>query len=60
MFGSSLSNEYVLISEHFALSKEEMWELARSGIECIFGGEDEKVRLRGVMDMWRLRGDHSV
>jgi len=49
VFGSSLSNEYVLISKHFNLSEDEVWELARSGIDCIFGGEEEKERLRKIM-----------
>jgi adenosine deaminase len=38
-----------LIREHFDLSDTEVIELARSGIECIFGGEAEKTRLREMM-----------
>jgi len=49
VFGSKLSNEYVLISKHFNLSEDEVWELARCGIDCIFGGEAEKERLRRLM-----------
>jgi len=49
VFGSSLSHEYELIREHFSLSDAELMELARSGIECIFGGEEEKKRLRECM-----------
>lgn len=47
--GSALSNEYALIAEHFGLNAAEVCELARSGIETIFGGEEEKERLRKVM-----------
>jgi len=49
VFGSPLSNEYVLIKQHFGLSDEEVKKLARSGIECIFGGDEEKERLRQLM-----------
>lgn len=46
-----MSNEYVLIAEHFGLEPREVYELAQSGIETIFGGDDEKERLRKLM--WR-------
>jgi adenosine deaminase len=49
VFGSALSNEYALAREHFNLSVEEILALARSGIECIFGGKREKERLRAMM-----------
>ena len=49
MFGSPLSNEYALAKEHFNLSNDEILALARSGIECIFGGDEEKERLRTIM-----------
>ncbi|KAL7626054.1 hypothetical protein AAE478_002824 [Parahypoxylon ruwenzoriense] len=49
VFGSPLSNEWRLIQEHFRLRREEILGLARKGIEVIFGGEDEKARLRGIM-----------
>lgn len=47
--GSALSNEYALIAEHFSLQPKEVYELAQSGIETIFGGDDEKDRLRKLM-----------
>ncbi|KFY64150.1 hypothetical protein V496_03448 [Pseudogymnoascus sp. VKM F-4515 (FW-2607)] len=49
--GSALSNEYALIAEHFGLEPREVYELAQSGIETVFGGDDEKERLRKLM--WR-------
>lgn len=49
VFGSSLSNEYALIQQHFSLNDAELTELARSGIDSIFGGEEEKERLRRTM-----------
>lgn len=49
VFGSTLSNEYALIAEHFSLTKAEICKLARSCIDTIFGGEEEKDRLRKLM-----------
>lgn len=49
VFGSPLSNEYRLAAEHFGLSDDQVRELARQGIESIFGGEEEKARLRELM-----------
>ncbi|KAH8668362.1 hypothetical protein BX600DRAFT_496449 [Xylariales sp. PMI_506] len=49
VFGSPVSNEWRLIEEHFKLSREELFGLARKGIDVIFGGEEEKQRLREVM-----------
>ncbi|KAK6581468.1 hypothetical protein PZA11_006159 [Diplocarpon coronariae] len=51
VFGSRLSNEYALITEHFGLSRTEVCDLARSAVDTIFGGDEEKARLRGLM--WR-------
>ncbi|KAK3938347.1 hypothetical protein QBC46DRAFT_460289 [Diplogelasinospora grovesii] len=49
VFGSPLSNEYALVAEHFRLDRTEICALARGAIEVIFGGEEEKERLRGIM-----------
>lgn len=49
IFGSPLSNEYRLIAKHFGLSETEIRTLARKGINVIFGGEEEKQRLRQMM-----------
>jgi adenosine deaminase len=49
VFGSSLSNEYSLISEHFGLTKKALCEVARSAIDTIFGSEEDKERLRKLM-----------
>ncbi len=53
VFGSTLSNEYLLVAEHFNLSRRDLLELCGRGIETIFGGEGEKSRLRGLMTGWR-------
>ncbi|KAK4650340.1 hypothetical protein QC762_706560 [Podospora pseudocomata] len=49
VFGSPLSNEYALVAKHFGLGRREICNLARKGIDVIFGGEEEKERLRKIM-----------
>ncbi|KJZ76248.1 hypothetical protein HIM_04330 [Hirsutella minnesotensis 3608] len=49
VFGSSLSNEYRLVAQHFDLDRSRICDLARQAIDSIFGGEEEKVRLREIM-----------
>jgi adenosine deaminase len=52
VFGSPLSNEYRLVAQHFALDKQAICDLAKQPIDGIFGGEEEKERLRRIM--WTL------
>ncbi|KAF4341042.1 adenosine deaminase [Fusarium beomiforme] len=49
VFGSPLSNEYRLVAQHFGLDRKAICELARQPIDGIFGGEQEKERLRHIM-----------
>ncbi|KAG6037494.1 hypothetical protein E4U41_005073 [Claviceps citrina] len=49
VFGSPLSNEYRLVAQHFHLDRAQICQLARQGIDGIFGGEKEKQRLRKIM-----------
>ncbi|GAP89984.1 putative adenosine deaminase [Rosellinia necatrix] len=49
VFGSPVSNEWALIQEHFHLGREDILDLARKGVDVIFGGEEQKARLRGIM-----------
>ncbi|KAL3423815.1 adenosine deaminase [Phlyctema vagabunda] len=49
VFGSKLSNEYALIAEHFDLGRQQICELARSGIDTIFAEETVKAKLRDSM-----------
>ncbi|KAK8065830.1 adenosine deaminase [Apiospora hydei] len=49
VFGSPVSNEWRLIQQHFRLTRAELLGLARKGIDVIFGGEEEKQRLRSIM-----------
>ncbi|TGJ81540.1 hypothetical protein E0Z10_g7224 [Xylaria hypoxylon] len=49
VFGSPVSNEWALIQEHFHLDREDILDLARKGIDVIFGGDVQKARLRKIM-----------
>ncbi|KAH8129115.1 hypothetical protein ACSS6W_008494 [Trichoderma asperelloides] len=49
IFGSPLSNEYRLAAKHFNLDSRQICALARESIDFIFGGEEEKERLRRIM-----------
>ncbi|KAL2201099.1 hypothetical protein P885DRAFT_73449 [Corynascus similis CBS 632.67] len=49
VFGSPLSNEYALVVQHFKLSRSEVCALVRRGVDVIFGGEEEKERLRDIL-----------
>ena len=49
VFGSKLSNEYLLIAQAFNLSRENLIDLCAQAIEAIFGGEHQKQRLRGLV-----------
>ncbi|KAL2869290.1 putative adenosine deaminase [Aspergillus lucknowensis] len=49
-FCSPVSNEYLLAAEHFRLDRADVLNITRKAIEAIFGGEDEKKRLRMLLD----------
>ena len=49
IFGSTLSNEYLLVAEAFGLSRRNMLELCGRSVEMIFSGEEEKGRLRTIV-----------
>ncbi|KAK4123826.1 Metallo-dependent hydrolase [Parathielavia appendiculata] len=49
IFGSPLSNEYALAAQHFGLSRAHICGLIRKGLDVIFGGEEEKSRLRDIL-----------
>ncbi|KAM0250953.1 hypothetical protein ACHAQJ_008375 [Trichoderma viride] len=49
IFGSPLSNEYRLVAQYFHLDNQQICALAREAIDFIFGGQEEKERLRRIM-----------
>ncbi|MCJ1436303.1 hypothetical protein MMC27_005681 [Xylographa pallens] len=46
IFCSPLSNEYLLVAEHFGLKRKELAELNLGAIDVIFGSVEERERLR--------------
>jgi len=53
IFESSLSNEYLLAARHFGLGREQLLELSKGAVDTIFGGQEEKERMLGMMDEFR-------
>ncbi|KXT08137.1 hypothetical protein AC579_10560 [Pseudocercospora musae] len=49
VFGSTVSNEYLLAAEHFGLGRKELIALSRRAVTSIFGGEREKERLMALL-----------
>ena len=49
IFGSTLSNEYLLVAENFDLSAMDLIRLYERSIEMAFNGKEEKRRLREIL-----------
>ncbi|KAL2855839.1 hypothetical protein BJY01DRAFT_243028 [Aspergillus pseudoustus] len=49
-FCSAVSNEYLLAAEHFKLNRADIFSISRKVIDAIFAGEEEKKRLRTLLD----------
>ena len=59
IFCSPLSNEYLLLAEHFGLSRKELAKLSLGAIDVAFGSVEEKERLRQLLvPFCRERTDH--
>ena len=50
VFASPLSQEYALAAEHFDLTKQDLLGLSQSAVDCIFGDNKEKKRMRRLLD----------
>jgi adenosine deaminase len=48
-FCSHVSNEYLLAAEHFRLSRGDILDLCEQAVDSIFGGPEEKYRLRRLL-----------
>lgn len=48
-FGSPLSNEFLLAAEHFGLSREDLVGVCSDSVGMIFGGDEQKRRLRSLL-----------
>ena len=49
VFGSKLSNEYLLVAQAFNLSRDNLIDLCDQAAEAIFGDEHQKQRLRSLV-----------
>ena len=49
IFCSPLSNEYLLLAEHFGLKRKDLAELNKGAIDVSFGSVGEKERLRQLL-----------
>ncbi|KAF3398111.1 Adenosine deaminase-like protein [Penicillium rolfsii] len=52
-FCSPVSNEYLLAAEHFGVDRAEMLSMCEKSVEMIFGGEEEKQRLREIISQFK-------
>lgn len=53
IFASPLSNEYLLAAEHFKLGRDDLIEICNVAIETIFGGEQEKKKIRDSLSVFQ-------
>jgi adenosine deaminase len=49
IFGSPVSNEYLMVALHFGLSRGDLIALSANAVNAIFSGEKEKERMRGLL-----------
>ncbi|KAL9126109.1 MAG: hypothetical protein Q9175_007969 [Cornicularia normoerica] len=59
IFGSELSNEYLLIAQAFTLSQDDLISLCGRAVEAIFGDEHQKRRLRALVKDAREKLVHA-
>lgn len=45
-FCSPVSNEYLLAAQHFGLDRTDLLDIATKSVDAIFGGDQEKMRLK--------------
>ncbi|KAH8698470.1 putative adenosine deaminase [Talaromyces proteolyticus] len=55
-FCSPVSQEYFLAAKHFGLNRSDLIALCVRGVDAIFGGENEKSRLRQLLEDFTLEG----
>ena len=49
VFGSKLSNEYLIVAQAFNLSRDDLINLCGRAVEAIFGDDHQKQRLWAVV-----------
>ncbi|CAH0391761.1 unnamed protein product [Bemisia tabaci] len=58
VFGSPLSNEYLLVSRYFGCSRRDLIELSRRSSQMLFSGEFERERLGKLIDRFQESIEH--
>ncbi|PWY77512.1 Metallo-dependent hydrolase [Aspergillus heteromorphus CBS 117.55] len=53
-FCSPVSNEYLLVAEHFQLNRADLLSICRKSYDVIFGGESEKERLKRLLNDFEM------
>lgn len=48
-FCSPVSNEYLLAAQHFGIDRSGLVKICYKSVEAIFGGDEEKDRLRKLV-----------
>ncbi|KAI9722649.1 MAG: hypothetical protein M1812_001580 [Candelaria pacifica] len=60
IFCSGLSNEYLLAAQHFKLSRAAVLDMCHRAINVIFGGEEEKARLRVALSAFEHASNSDI
>ena len=55
VFGSPLSNEYLLAARHFDLDKADLVDLVEQAAAVIFGTQEDKDRLEGILRSFKAQ-----
>lgn len=58
IFCSSLSNEYLIASKHFNLSRNDILKMCKVAINSIFGGESEVAKLEKSLSEFAAASPH--
>lgn len=60
IFGSTLSNEYLLVAKSFKLNSTDLIRLYERSIAMVFSGEEEKCRLRNILEEQETKNFASI
>ena len=59
VFGSELSNEYLIAAQHFNLTREELIALSRASIGTSFASGDDKAQFVALLDRYALSSNEQ-
>jgi adenosine deaminase len=60
IFGSPVSNEYLLAAQHFNLDRDGLMELSDRAVDSIFAGQVERDRMRRLLSEFRAALDSDT